>query len=182
MPSRTACSPLNETENQHKELQMMSEVIFYSFHDCFRHFRHTFAEHFPQIASLLVQHISVVLLRHLEVERVLRFFEGGSCSLSASSSFWLFGDVPQCSSASRRMCSRRLILDLHVFLCSTQLLIIARLITMYKTRAGHLRLAAFTEYYLAHLINDIHSYFGFVGFVVSGFFLVLFSDETSTSG
>jgi len=31
-----------------------------------------------------------------------------------------------------------------------------------KTRTGHLQLAAFTEYYLSHLINDIHSYFGFV--------------------
>ena len=43
---------------------------------------------------------------------------------------WLFGDVPQSSSATRCMCSRRLILDLHVSLYSTQLLIIARWITL----------------------------------------------------
>jgi len=108
----------------------MSEVIFYFCHNYLAHFRQAFVEHFPQIASLLVQHISVVLLRHFEVEHVLRFFVGVSCSLSTSSSLWLFGDVPQSSLATRCMCSRRLILDLHVSLCTTQLLIIARSITL----------------------------------------------------
>jgi len=128
---------------------MTSEVIFYFCRNYLTHFRHTFVEHFPQIAFLQVQHISVVVLRHLEVEHVLRFFVGGSCSLSASSSLWLFGDVPQSSSSARCMYSRRLILDLHVFSYSTQLLIIARSITLQKTCTGHLRLAAFTEYFLA---------------------------------
>jgi len=93
---------------------MMSEVIFYFCRNYLTHFRHTFLEHFLQIASLQVQHISVVLLQHFEVEHILRFFVGDSCFFSATSSFWLFGDVPQSTSALRCMYSRRLIFVLHV--------------------------------------------------------------------
>ena len=124
---------------------MMSEKLFYLYHIYSTHFRHTFVEHFPRIACLQLQHIITVLLWHLVVNQVLRFFLGGSCSLSSISSVSLFGGDPQSFSAMRCMYTRQLIFDLHVSLYSTQLLIIARSTTLQKTCTGHLRLFASTE-------------------------------------
>ena len=109
---------------------MMSERLFYLCHIYLTPFRHTFVEYFAQIAGLQVQHIIIVLLRHLVVEQVLRFFLGGSRSLASISSVSLFGDDPQSSSAMRCMYTRRLIFNLHVSQYSTQLLIIARSIPL----------------------------------------------------
>ena len=127
---------------------MMSEKLFYLFHIYLTHSRHTFVEHFPQIACLQVQHIIIVLLWHFVLEQILRFFFGGSRSLLSISPVSLFGGDPQSSSAMRCMYTRRLIFDLHVSLYNTQLLIIARSITFLKTCTAHVRLVAFTEYFL----------------------------------
>jgi len=46
---------------------------FYFSHIYLTQFRHTFVEHFTQIASFLLENINFILLRHVEISNSLSF-------------------------------------------------------------------------------------------------------------